>query len=650
VGHVIGKAYRWTLRFVIVAALVACLALAGHRVQVESEFRQVEIAVIYDEVLLLSGLMHRDPVAVLERLREHGATAVFFREPTLSQAAQAGEFAILTDGELRREPWFPKAGIELRPECLYLVTGAEQTYDRLHRQLRLKLGPVETFVFPEGRYVIALPVPPSYLDVIGAGFPAPGLELAAAAGLNVIPQVRTWPGVTTRGLAELAQTLGEMPNLSAVAFNDPTVPGYPGLTHVLAREMAALDVPVTAVEFYHQAGVQSIGRKLPTRQVMLHAIPAREMPRYTPAQAADRMVLAAAERNARVLLVRFFFDPQNAEDVWAVNSAYLRDISQRLEAAGLTPGAPAAPLPWQPPRALVALIGLGVIAGGLLLWERLRLGLGPALGALAVAGWAVLLLALDLNQAAKLMALAGAIIFPTLAVVSVVRERGRRVGQSLLAFLQAAGISLVGAAFLVGLLSDTGFMLKLDQFAGVKLAHAVPLLLVMGYFAFRPRDGAAGWITGVRDFLARPVLVKYAAAAAVLAAAAAVYLLRTGNEPALLVSSFELKLRTALEQTLGVRPRLKEFLLGHPGLLLVLFTGYRSARYLPLVALGVIGQISLVNTFAHLHTPLLVSVFRTFNGLWLGVVLGLVLIATWWVCERKLAAAERRTGPEALRE
>jgi hypothetical protein len=49
----------------------------------------------------------------------------------------------------------------------------------------------------------------------------------------------------------------------------------------------------------------------------------------------------------------------------------------------------------------------------------------------------------------------------------------------------------------------------------------------------------------------------------------------------------------------------------------------------PLAIVGSIGQVSMVNSFCHLHTPLLMTVTRTFNGLWLGVLFGLLL--TWLV-------------------
>ncbi len=46
-----------------------------------------------------------------------------------------------------------------------------------------------------------------------------------------------------------------------------------------------------------------------------------------------------------------------------------------------------------------------------------------------------------------------------------------------------------------------------------------------------------------------------------------------------------------------------------------------------------IGQLYLVDTFAHIHTPIQISLIRVLLGLGLGAVIGLVLIAVWQVAE-----------------
>jgi hypothetical protein len=48
-----------------------------------------------------------------------------------------------------------------------------------------------------------------------------------------------------------------------------------------------------------------------------------------------------------------------------------------------------------------------------------------------------------------------------------------------------------------------------------------------------------------------------------------------------------------------------------------------------LLLLGAVGQASLVNTFCHLHTPLLISLVRTANGLWLGLAIGSLVVWVW---------------------
>lgn len=42
----------------------------------------------------------------------------------------------------------------------------------------------------------------------------------------------------------------------------------------------------------------------------------------------------------------------------------------------------------------------------------------------------------------------------------------------------------------------------------------------------------------------------------------------------------------------------------------------------PFLLAGFIGQLSLINTFCHAHTPLSVSLLRVYHGLWIGALLG----------------------------
>jgi hypothetical protein len=123
--------------------------------------------------------------------------------------------------------------------------------------------------------------------------------------------------------------------------------------------------------------------------------------------------------------------------------------------------------------------------------------------------------------------------------------------------------------------------------------------------------------------------------------ALAMIVARTGNEPGVGVSGVELKFRSLLDRFLPARPRTKEFLLGHPALVLGLAFWLRGRRRwaLPLLVIGVVGQVSLLNTFCHIHTPLMLSVVREVTGLIAGAAIGLAL---FWAIDR--------VAPPPLRE
>jgi ABC-type nitrate/sulfonate/bicarbonate transport system permease component len=65
--------------------------------------------------------------------------------------------------------------------------------------------------------------------------------------------------------------------------------------------------------------------------------------------------------------------------------------------------------------------------------------------------------------------------------------------------------------------------------------------------------------------------------------------------------------------------------------------------------LATIGQVSVVNTFCHLHSPLLVSLQRTGWGILLGVGLGLLalgVLTRWTRVDTARPSADRQTAAQ----
>ncbi len=210
-------------------------------------------------------------------------------------------------------------------------------------------------------------------------------------------------------------------------------------------------------------------------------------------------------------------------------------------------------------------------------------------------------------------------------------------------------MTLLGAALVTGLLADRSYMMKADQFLGIKLAHAVPMLVAAWVVAVglpATDDAATAWRTMVerlRRLTGEPVRTAAFVVTLLILAAAGLALVRTGNEPGVGVSGLELKFRALLDAVLPVRPRTKEFLIGHPAMVLAVgLAALGRRRWLaPLVVLGALGQASLLNTFCHIHTALTVSVLRAGVGLILGGVVGWLLLAVWLRITPRGNAADR---------
>ena len=206
-------------------------------------------------------------------------------------------------------------------------------------------------------------------------------------------------------------------------------------------------------------------------------------------------------------------------------------------------------------------------------------------------------------------------------------------------------ITMAGVVLIVGLLSDVRYAYQINMFRGIKFTFIIPLLIVILYY-FKEQLANEGVRSlksilkkGVR-ILHQPVRYSHVLILGVIAVAGLLYIMRTGNQPALPVSGLELKVRAWLENVFVYRPRFKEFAVGHPFMLLTLYYILKNEKkyILPLLVIGSIGQLTIINTFSHIHTPLVVSLVRVLLSLVLGILVGYVLI---WVYNKLTHWVER---------
>lgn len=651
---------RWLWAVVLVAVLAA-LPMIGGRYQTETTPGSDTVEFVFDyRDLIEMSAYQPDPKKYrneqLARMKELGIGSMAIYESTLEEWSNSGHIQLFTQQEaLTLTGVGSSSAVQPGRNRTYLLFADAATQRALEPLLqdtfrdRLQVGMQTWSLDGRSGYILDM----AYDDaLIKPMRPDPlTIEELKRAGFQIIPRMsnRMQPFDVERvkAMVEEFQQLG----VKRVVFDGAEVTGYsddPDDKEFLPQVAALLkkaDIGIAAIELLkaQQKGFNTLAHQTDYNAVRLTSIYEKDAS-LSPERLSDRIVLAVKDRNIRMV----FLNSRVAKDAdKGVYTDYLEDnlyealtgpdgAVQRLESAGFKLGV-AQPLePHAAPMAklLKVLVMIGVAAlGALLIGEYFPL-LRLAAFIAVMAGTAVLTV-LSSSLALSAMALVAGISAPTLAVVRLVRWTEERraagmrgnVGVALWKLVQSLALTLVGISFMVGLLDDIQYSLLLQQYRGVSIHHLAPILLVALYvLVFREDRSLSGIGSRILSLLTLRLSVWMLVLAAVGGAAVMYYLSRTGNEGQ--VSALEMLFRTVLEDVFGARPRNKE-LLGHPMLLLGVLLALRYRWGSVLLIGGVVGQLSVSGTFAHYHTPLLMSLLRVFNGVWLGVIIGLLLIAVW---------------------
>lgn len=638
---------------IIGIALIAALFNAWQRLEIERSHKQSQVLLDWTQVYDAAQRENLPLDEVLEQFAPYSGGALI-KEPLLGELQNQGVLTLRTAEALRWD--LQNSGraeaAQVKEGYTYLIFKHEEDMARILHHIQAKLPGAVSQIFPlDGADILATSAVYADLMSMGVGFPQAWLEVLEGAGLGAAVQIRSWNGFNPAGAQASLDDLAGY-EILGVGFNDADLPGvflpapeYKEACEFWAEGINDLNSSLVTMEFFAQNGMQTMGAAMEQNVLRLHSVTERDMQTTVNREKAlDRYQLAASERNMSLLLVRFLPQATVAENV-----EFFDEINHALWDKGIVQTKPAAPQPLKPGSISLVLISAGIIAGAWLLARRFHIS--PALcNTLAVLG-VLLSLALiftgRVGLLQKLYPLLGVLVFPALSMIAFMPRTRQGAGRAVRSLLLMTAGSLIGAVLMVGMLADGNFMLGLKIFTGVKVAHLIPVVLIGLWFYFF-RENENPW-RKTSHTLNTPLTSKYLFIAIAIVGVLGVYLMRTGNE-SLALPEWERSFRAFMDQVMFVRPRTKEFMIGHPLLLLVCYWGYRD-NLLPFLVLGAIGQVSLVNTFAHIHTPLMISVLRTVNGLVLGLIAGLVLIALVNLGlrlykERLLPLAEKKLAEE----
>ncbi len=350
--------------------------------------------------------------------------------------------------------------------------------------------------------------------------------------------------------------------------------------------------------------------------VRAHEIPSNDLSRMSNSDIVSRFERAVRERGIRCLILSSI--PSN--DIPQQNLNYFERISSHFQALGYRSGQLSKPL--HASRWTETIFHLGISALLLLILMHFLPDLPFAclLLAAAVGTFSINISGIVLRQ---IDALALALLAPGYATLLLLPhlKSGWKEGFRFLGIFTLASIAT--GIFLSAILAHPMAVLKIAQFRGVKLSLIVPPIVAVVLFYRR-----YGWWQFWKLVSSSSGVITWGVLG--ISAAMLTYLtIRSGNVAGLSLG-VEGTVRRWLQEVLVARPRFKEILIGHP-LLFLFATDDQLGRWraLPLL-FGVVGQVSIVNSFAHAHTPILLSLLRAINGIVIGALLGflLVLLAT----------------------
>ncbi len=580
------------LWLLVALSLIPAAILTARRIQAEGD--SLTATLLIDEMALLeqAEYLGLDPLELALRYREAGLNGIALYEEDFETAAERGRIAMMSGNQARF--------------------------------LALQLG--EALPDLPGRSTLVTELEPGALAI--------ALEKNGPAAQEVVIGGTTWylyPGegkerpmgpdeAKIRRFAEagfdIAYRPKNFPNLQRVGHDFPPEANYlihqgtelAGSPNLLSELVEASQGYFTGlIEMTEQDGMAAIVGKVPMMRVF--SLNQDWLNTLDPREAGDKYILAANERNARLLYIRPYTKGTQG-DLIENTETLIRHVRLGLERSGFVIGeVTPREIDFETSTALRAASAAGILAGlGLL-----ALLYPGAWGVMIAAG--VLGLGIVANRGMNwdALALAAALAFPIIGYGHL-KERFQ-------SYFLATLVSLAGAILLVAVGSDRDALLGAAPFRGVAATLVVPPVLFLFHYMLRYREPVK-WVT---EFWNYPIRVSHVVLGIVGLAALALVFLRRGNFPVIGVSDAEIGIRQLLSEFFA-RPRFKE-LIGHPLAVLALTNGAWPAWIKGLLLSGgVIAQASILNSFSHYHTPVLVSLERTLVALALGLGLGLILL------------------------
>ncbi|MNJ30716.1 DUF5693 family protein [Paenibacillus fonticola] len=652
------NASRKLLWILVVVGIIASIPVIYQRVQTESSSKKVEFVFNYRGLLEVASYQADPSVFLdeqLDRLKKAGIGSMAMFETTLDELIKARRVMLFTAADVAK---MNNAVISENENDTYVAFTTEENERQLRPIIEQGMRNFDIAVSPweyEGHGGLRIAAGPedAVLKQLLETDPI-AFKMLRDKGFNIVPRLSDNVPFNEEDVDRLLSFYKEN-GVTRITLDGEGVKGYQedeekGSIQRMADLLNKHELGIVVIENnrVQPKGFHKIAYLTDYNAVRLFSLSDTDV-NLDRMVVADKIALATKDRNIRMI----YFNAAPSKDLQkgAVTNPLDNIVHTLLEPGnavervqnngfelGQAEAFQVVDASWQ--KYLKAVVVVGGVAFIALLISIFAptLTLGSfLLGLVGSAGLYVLRPTL-LEQA---LALGVAISAPTIATIYAFRKirdlskavpdmsAGRRLTHALVLYLKTSVLSLLAVPFVIALLNNITYSLVLSQFRGVSLLHLAPVFLVAVYIMLYK---GTSLVEELRAWMRMPITLVMVVGAVVFGAAAFYYLSRTGNAGTLLPG--EAVFRSVLENTVGVRPRNKEFLFAHPLFIVGVFAAFRYRWALYALIIAVIGQLSMVDTFAHIHTPAVLSLIRGVLGLGLGLIVGLLAVLVWYILER----------------
>ncbi|SFL45800.1 DUF5693 family protein [Pelosinus propionicus] len=657
--------YNKILLLCIVIGLAAALTIVWQRHKIEESSTIIEMVMEYEDVVELAQLEGVPTDHVMQRMKEAGITSLAVYETTLEKLNKSGKVAVLSGAQLMQQYYTGMQGdvvwrnlIEtgrIQAEDVYVVGRDPQVFAEVKEDLIERLSPERVTVLDSQRQILA--VKANYEKVVkwNLGLPSDEMRYVSGQGFYIVARPSNYTKVEKENVEGVFDRLSGIENVSALIFVGDEALGYPDLLPLTLEKVKGKQLTLGLIEhplqlqFFKQEGLVPMAIANDYKAARVYVIPKDEQPKLKSAEAVQRWIVTDQERNIRINLLRKYDKAEPGKTLLETNLEYVANVRDGLIASGFSIGKAGVFHPYFPNIFLLVAITVGAVAAGVLFLSLVRpfpVGYQYALFLLLSLVFAFPLLKGSGNAVRQAVALCSAVIFPVLAMTwqldrwrkMSIEGRGSLMGiikDGIGGLIITVMLSMVGGMYVAAVLGDVRFFLEMEIFRGVKVTFVAPLLLITiiylaryNLFENEVEDEKDIWSQVVK-LLNYPLYIKTLLIAALVAVGAWVFIGRSGHTAGVPVLDIELKMRAFLERAMYARPRGKEFMIGHPAFFLAVMALYRKwprVVHYAMIVVATIAQGSLVETFAHLRTPVLMSFVRGIDGMVAGIGVGIVAV------------------------